>query len=268
MTREDLIGQINKKRSFLCVGLDPDESKVPLHMLKEEDWIFNFNKSIIDAVEPYCVAFKPNSAFYECHGAWGWGQLERTISYIKEKFPHQFVIADAKRGDIGNTSKKYAQAFFEQMDSDAITVAPYMGEDSVKPFLEFEDKWVILLGLTSNQGSSDFQNYGEPDLYLKVISKATQWAGDGQMMIVAGATRGHQLKQVRKAAGKHFLLVPGVGAQGGSLSDVVENALIPGDIGLLVNSSRGIIYASDGDDFASAAAQKASELSDAMAKLM
>ncbi|NND93412.1 MAG: orotidine-5'-phosphate decarboxylase [Flavobacteriales bacterium] len=261
MTRSELIEQIHLKKSFLCVGLDPDEEKIPEHILEGDDWIFRFNKSIIDAVEPYCVAFKPNTAFYECHGAKGWEQLESTVEYIKEKYPHQFVIADAKRGDIGNTSRKYAKAFFEKIQADAITVAPYMGEDSVTPFLGWEGKWVILLGLTSNKGSKDFQNYGEPDLYLEVISKAIDWAGEDQMMIVAGATRGYQLAQVRKAAGKHFLLVPGVGAQGGSLEEVVENAFLDKDIGLLVNSSRGILYASSGRDFEQAAAEAAEKLS-------
>ncbi len=265
MTREDLISQIRLKRSFLCVGLDPDEAKVPAHQLQSDDWIFDFNKAIVDAVEPFCVAFKPNTAFYECHGAWGWEQLEKTVSYIKENYPEQFVIADAKRGDIGNTSSKYAKAFFEKMNCDAVTVAPYMGEDSVGPFLDFKGKWVILLGLTSNKGSMDFQNYGEPGLHVEVIRKACQWGEDHQMMIVAGATRGAQLKKVRKEAGSHFLLVPGVGAQGGSLDEVVENALIPNEIGLLVNSSRGIIYAGDGEDFAEKAGTAAQSLAFQMA---
>lgn len=265
MNRSELINEIQKKRSFLCVGLDPDEAKLPQYLLENEDWIFEFNKQIIDAVEPHCVAFKPNTAFYECYGAWGWEQFEKTVSYIKEKYPAQFVIADAKRGDIGNTSKRYAKAFFEHMDCDAVTVAPYMGEDSVGPFLEFEGKWVIVLGLTSNQGSADFQYYGESDLYLEVIKKSIAWGGTDQVMIVAGATRGDRLKRVRSVAKDAFLLVPGVGAQGGSLQAVVENAMIPGDIGLLVNSSRGIIYASRGEDFAQKAGEAAAALAQEMA---
>ncbi|NNC82405.1 MAG: orotidine-5'-phosphate decarboxylase [Flavobacteriales bacterium] len=268
MNRLELISQIKQKRSFLCVGLDPDETKVYPELLKKEDWIFEFNRSIIDSVAEYCVAFKPNTAFYECHGAWGWEQLSKTVNYLNEQYPDQFIIADAKRGDIGNTSQRYAKAFFEQMDCDAVTVAPYMGEDSVRPFLGFENKWVILLALTSNHGSSDFQGHGEPDLYLQVMEKAKEWSGPDEMMFVAGATRGSQLVQVRKAAGEHFLLVPGVGAQGGDLRSVYEYGAQEDTVGLLVNSSRGIIFASSGFDFAQAAADAARAIASQMSELM
>lgn len=257
MTRAELIAEIHSKKSFLCVGLDPDHVKIPAHLKEDPDWIFNFNKGIIDAVAPYCVAFKPNTAFYECYGSWGWAQFEETVNYIRTAYPEQFIIADAKRGDIGNTSGRYAKAFFENMDCDALTVAPYMGSDSVKPFLAFEGKWVILLGLTSNAGSMDFQHHGAKPLHLEVIKQAMQWGNPENMMIVAGATRGEQLKAVREAADNAFLLVPGIGAQGGSLEEVIEMALIPEDIGLLVNSSRGIIYAGEREDYAERAAEEA-----------
>jgi len=264
MTRQQLIEEIHRKKSFLCVGLDPDHAKIPAHLKDNPDWIFNFNKGIIDAVAAHCVAFKPNTAFYECYGAWGWAQFEETVHYIRTAYPEQFIIADAKRGDIGNTSGRYAKAFFENMDCDAVTVAPYMGSDSVKPFLDFEGRWVILLGLTSNAGSIDFQHHGSEPLYLEVIRTAMTWGNPDNMMIVAGATRGEQLKAVREAAGNAFLLVPGIGAQGGSLEEVIEMAMIPQDIGLLVNSSRGIIYAGDGEDYADLAANEAAVLAKKM----
>jgi orotidine-5'-phosphate decarboxylase len=237
------------------VGLDPDKDKVPSSFQSSDNWIFEFNKSIIGQVAEHCVAFKPNTAFYESYGTDGWRQFEETVAYIRAEYPNHFVIADAKRGDIGNTSARYAKAFFENMDCQAITVAPYMGEDSVSPFLGFDGKWVIVLGLTSNPGSADFQHHGEHDLHLSVIEKSLSWGGSNQVMIVAGATRGEQLAQVRKAAKDAFLLVPGVGAQGGSLKDVVDHAMLSEDIGLLVNSSRGIIYS----DSPKASAQRLAE---------
>ena len=253
MTRQELIANIHRKKSFLCVGLDPVKEKVPTHLQANKDWIFEFNRQIIDAVADHCVAFKPNTAFYECYGSWGWEQLERTAAYIKQNHPDQFLIADAKRGDIGNTSTMYARAFFEQMDFDAVTVAPYMGEDSVKPFMEFKDKWVILLGLTSNKGAQDFQYHGSPMLHEKVISTAKKWGNSDKLMFVAGATRGEDLVAVRIAAEGHFLLVPGIGAQGGSLDEVMKYGSIPKEIGLLVNTSRGIIYAGNSETFATEA---------------
>lgn len=283
MTREQIIEQIRRKRSFLCVGLDTDLNKVPKHLLESidpimtphfntdalsGDPIFTFNKAIIDATAPYCVAYKPNLAFYECYGVRGWMALEKTVRYIKENYPDQFVIADAKRGDIGNTSKMYAQSMFEGLGVDALTVAPYMGEDSVKPFLEYDGKWVILLALTSNKGSLDFQFTEDKDgnrLFEKVIQTSQQWGSPQNMMYVVGATRGRMFEDVRKVAPESFLLVPGVGAQGGSLQEVCQYGMTK-DCGLLVNSSRGIIYASSGQDFAEAAARKARELKEQMAK--
>lgn len=267
MKRNQLVENIKAKKSFLCVGLDTDILKLPKHIAEGEDPIFTFNKAIIDATAPYCVAYKPNLAFYESFGAAGWDALERTVKYIRENYPDQFIIADAKRGDIGNTSKLYARSFFEHLDVDAITVAPYMGEDSVTPFLGYEGKWVILLALTSNKGSHDFQliedSEGTP-LYQTVIKKSSQWASPDEMMYVVGATQGRMFEEIRKVAPTSFLLVPGVGAQGGSLEEVVKYGMTA-DCGLLVNSSRGIIYASSGEDFAERAGQEARALRDQMA---
>lgn len=271
MTRQELIENIRRKGSFLCVGLDTDPKKIPAHLADSDDAIFEFNKAIIDATAEYCVAYKPNMAFYESFGAKGWDALERTISYIKENYPDQFIIADAKRGDIGNTSKLYARSFFEHLDVDAITVAPYMGEDSVTPFLGYQGKWVILLALTSNKGSHDFQliedKEGTP-LFETVIKKSSEWAGPAEMMYVVGATQGRMFEDIRRVAPKSFLLVPGVGAQGGSLEEVCKYGMIEGDCGLLVNSSRGIIYASQGEDYAEAAGREAKKLRDQMAALL
>ena len=267
MTRKELIQQIREKQSFLCVGLDTDLKKIPQHLLAEEDPIFAFNKAIIDATAPYCVSYKPNLAFYEAFGVKGLMAFENTIKYLKENYPHHFIIADAKRGDIGNTSAMYARTFFEEYDVDSLTVAPYMGEDSVTPFLGYEGKWVILLALTSNKGSHDFQLTESPDgerLFEKVLRRSQQWATDEQMMYVVGATQGQMFEDIRRLAPTHFLLVPGVGAQGGSLQEVCKYGMTK-DCGLLVNSSRGIIYASQGEDFAEVAAQKAHELQQEMA---
>lgn len=271
MNRKELVAQINSKKSFLCVGLDVDLKKVPEHLLKEEDPIFAFNKAIIDATAPYTVAYKPNLAFYEAFGVKGIMAFEKTVKYLKDNYPEQFIIADAKRGDIGNTSKMYARTFFGEYDVDALTVAPYMGEDSVTPFLDgYDNKWVILLALTSNKGSFDFQltedNEGER-LFEKVIKRSQQWGNDENMMYVVGATRGEMFKDIRAVAPNAFLLVPGVGAQGGSLEEVCKYGMID-DCGLLVNSSRGIIYASNGEDFAEVAGQKAKELQQQMAALL
>jgi orotidine-5'-phosphate decarboxylase len=268
MNRKEIFEQIKKKQSFLCVGLDVDLKKVPEHLLKEEDPIFAFNKAIIDATAPYCVAYKPNLAFYEAFGVKGLMAFEKTVKYLKENYPEQFIIADAKRGDIGNTSKMYARTFFGEYDVDALTVAPYMGEDSVTPFLDgYDNKWVILLALTSNKGSFDFQltedKVGER-LFEKVIRKSQEWGNDENMMYVVGATRGEMFTDIRKVAPNAFLLVPGVGAQGGSLQDVCKYGIIK-DCGLLVNSSRGIIYADNTEDFAKVAGQKAKELQTEMA---
>lgn len=267
MTRQELVEQIFTKKSFLCVGLDTDEKKIPEHLLKEEDPIFAFNKAIIDATAPYCVAYKPNLAFYEAVGLRGMAAFEKTIHYLQDNYPHHFIIADAKRGDIGNTSAMYARTFFEEYNLDALTVAPYMGEDSVTPFLGYAGKWVILLALTSNKGSHDFQLTEDKDgerLFEKVIRRSQQWAGDDQMMYVVGATQGEMFKDIRKVAPNHFLLVPGVGAQGGSLQEVCRYGIIK-DCGLLVNSSRGIIYAGHDEQFAAAAAAKAKDLQAQMA---
>lgn len=270
MTRKELIQQIREKQSFLCVGLDTDLKKIPQHLLAEDDPIFAFNKAIIDATAPYCVSYKPNLAFYEAFGVKGLMAFEKTIKYLKQQYPHHFIIADAKRGDIGNTSAMYARTFFEEYDVDSLTVAPYMGEDSVSPFLGYEGKWVILLALTSNKGSHDFQLTESPDgerLFEKVLRRSQQWASDEQMMYVVGATQGQMFEDIRRLAPTHFLLVPGVGAQGGSLQEVCKYGMNR-DCGLLVNSSRGIIYASQGEDFAEAAAQKAQELQQEMAAIL
>ena len=267
MNREELIEQIKTKKSFLCVGLDTDLKKIPQHLLNDNDAIFTFNKNIINATAPYCVAYKPNLAFYEAFGVKGMIAFEKTINYLNEYYPDHFIIADAKRGDIGNTSKMYARTFFEEYDVDALTVAPYMGEDSVTPFLGYDGKWVILLALTSNKGSNDFQLTTDTEgerLFEKVIRKSQQWGDINNMMYVVGATQGKMFEDIRKVAPESFLLVPGVGAQGGSLEEVCRYGMTK-DCGLLVNSSRGIIYASNGEDYAEVAGQKAKELQEQMA---
>lgn len=267
MTRKDLIENIKRKKSFLCVGLDTDIKKIPQHIAEDENPIFNFNKAIIDATADYCVAYKPNLAFYESFGAEGWKALEQTVEYLHKNYPDQFIIADAKRGDIGNTSQLYARSFFEHLGVDAITVAPYMGQDSVTPFLGYSGKWVILLALTSNKGSHDFQLTKDCDgtpLFEKVITISQQWAGIDEMMYVVGATQGKMFEDIRRVAPNSFLLVPGVGAQGGSLEEVCEYGMTD-ECGLLVNSSRGIIYASSDLDFAAKAGLEASKLRDQMA---
>ncbi|MDU1903661.1 MAG: orotidine-5'-phosphate decarboxylase [Dysgonomonas sp.] len=266
MTKQELIENIKRKNSFLCVGLDTDLNKIPAYLLEEEDPVYSFNKAIIDATAPYCVAFKPNAAFYESQGIKGMLALEKTVEYIRTKYPDQFIILDAKRGDIGNTSEMYAQSAFENLKATAITVAPYMGGDSVKPFLKYPKKWVILLALTSNIGSNDFQltedKNGEK-LFEKVITKSQEWANDEQMMYVVGATQGSMFEDIRKIAPNHFLLVPGVGAQGGSLEDVVKYGMNK-DCGLLINSSRSIIYADNTEKFAKAAAEEAKDIQQKM----
>jgi len=266
MNRQQLIENIARKRSFLCVGLDSDPKKLPQSVLDHSESVaqamLTFNKAVIDAVAPYCVAFKPNTAFYEALGAEGWEVLAQTVRYIREKHPDQFIIADAKRGDIGNTSALYARAFFENMNVDALTVAPYMGSDSVKPFLGYEGKWVILLALTSNPGSRDFQflNIGNgQQLFGDVLDKSSDWGGKDEMMYVVGATQGEMFAQIRKHVPDHFLLVPGVGAQGGDLATVCRFGM-NGECGLLVNSSRGIIFASKDEDYADAAGNAAKTL--------
>lgn len=268
MNRSELVNQIKTKRSFLCVGLDTDLKKMPEHLLKEEDPIFAFNKAIIDATADYCVAYKPNLAFYEAFGVKGLISFEKTIKYLKENYPNHFIVADAKRGDIGNTSAMYARTFFEEYDVDSLTVAPYMGEDSVTPFLGYQDKWVILLALTSNKGSHDFQlteDVNGERLFEKVLHTSQNWGNADNMMYVVGATQGRMFEDIRKIVPNHFLLVPGVGAQGGSLEEVCKYGMNK-DCGLLVNSSRGIIYASKGEDFAEQAAKNAKELQQQMDK--
>lgn len=270
MNRQALIAQIEKKKSVLCVGLDTDIKKIPEHLLSESDPIFAFNKTIIDATADFAVAYKPNIAFYESMGVKGWESLGKTIDYLNERYPEIFTIADAKRGDIGNTSKMYAEAFFNTMAFDSVTVAPYMGVDSVSPFLAFEDKWVILLALTSNQGAFDFQLTENTDgeaLFETVVRKAQEWASPGQLMFVLGATKTEFLERVRKAAPDSFFLVPGVGAQGGSLEDVLNKAANK-DYGVLVNSTRGIIYQSKEEDFAQAARSAALELQQEMERIL
>lgn len=270
MNYKQLVDQIRAKKSFLCVGLDTDPAKLPSCLIDKEDAVFEFNRRIIDATAPYCIAYKPNLAFYEANGVEGWVALERTIGYIRENYPEMFIIADAKRGDIGNTSKLYARTFFEHMDVDALTVAPYMGSDSVTPFLGYEGKWVILLALTSNPGSHDFQLIEDKDdkcLFEQVLDKSQQWAGKDAMMYVVGATQGSMFAKIREHAPEHFLLVPGVGAQGGSLEEVCKYGMTP-DCGLIVNSSRGIIFASSGEDFAEAAGREAEKLASQMALML
>lgn len=284
MDKQQLAGLIRKKRSFLCVGLDSDITKLPAHLLKEEDPVFAFNKQIIDATIDLAVAYKPNLAFYESRGLDGWKSLEKTIQYLHQFKDEVFTIADAKRGDIGNTSQQYAKAFFETLPFDAITVAPYMGKDSVKPFLTYPGKWVILLVLTSNEGAADFQliqprfpstldklgirmQYGLRKLFEQVILKSFEWADDQSMMFVVGATKAEMLQGIRKLAPDHFLLVPGVGAQGGSLEAVAEHGMNK-DCGLLVNASRSILFASKGEDFAEKARNEAQSMQQEMETLL
>ena len=268
MNRQDLIIEIKNKKSFLCVGLDTDLRKIPPHLTEEEDPIFKFNKEIIDATAPYCVAYKPNLAFYEAFGVKGMIAFEKTVRYLKENYPHHFIIADAKRGDIGNTSAMYARTFFEEYDIDAITVAPYMGEDSVTPFLTYNDKWIILLALTSNKGSNDFQlteNKNGQRLFEEVLYKSQKWGNPKNMMYVVGATQGRAFEDIRKIVPNHFLLVPGVGAQGGSLEEVCKYGM-NSTCGLIVNSSRGIIYVDKTEKFAEAARNAAKEVQQQMAE--
>ena len=261
MTTQELVAQIKKKKSFLCIGLDVDVDKIPSHLLSNEDPIFAFNKAIIDATHHFCVAYKPNTAFYEAYGLKGWKSLEKTINYLNETYPEIFTIADAKRGDIGNTSAMYAKAFFEDLAFDSVTVAPYMGKDSIEPFLTFKDKHTIMLALTSNEGAFDFQTkkINEKEVYKHVLETSKNWKNSENLMYVVGATKAEYFKEIRKIIPNSFLLVPGVGAQGGSLQDVCAYGLTK-DIGLLINSSRGIIYASKDLNFAKNAALKAEEL--------
>ena len=268
MNKQQLIDNIRRKQSFLCVGLDTDIKKIPDHLLDSHEPIFAFNRAIIDATADLCVAYKPNLAFYESLGVKGWQALEKTVRYIREQYPDQLVIADAKRGDIGNTSDMYARALFEDLRADAVTVAPYMGEDSVTPFLGYEDKWVVLLALTSNKGSHDFQLTEDRDgerLFEKVLRRSQQWAGDDRMMYVVGATQGRMFEDIRRIAPNHFLLVPGVGAQGGSLEEVCRYGMTK-ECGLIVNSSRAIIYAAHDHAFADAARQAARQVQQQMAE--
>ncbi len=268
MNRQQLIDVIKQRKTFLCVGLDTDIKKIPQHLLSSEDPIFEFNKAIIDATAPFCMAYKPNLAFYESLGVKGWVAFEKTIKYLKANYPQHFIIADAKRGDIGNTSAMYARSFFEELNIDSLTVAPYMGEDSVSPFLGYDGKWVILLALTSNKGSHDFQLTEDPQgekLFEKVLRTSQKWAGADKMMYVVGATQGQAFEGIRKIVPDNFLLVPGIGAQGGSLEEVCKYGMTK-DCGLIVNSSRAIIYASNGTDFAEAAAKAASDVQQQMAK--
>lgn len=270
MNAQELFDNIRKKKSFLCVGLDTDITKIPEHLFDNDDAMFEFNKSIIDATAAYSVAYKPNMAFYESLGSLGWDVLERTVEYIQTNYPDQFIIADAKRGDIGNTSAMYAKAFFEDLDVDALTVAPYMGSDSVTPFLGFDDKWVILLALTSNKGAADFQFSESEDgkrLFEKVIETSKQWASSDKLMYVVGATQAAMLADIRKLIPDSFLLVPGVGAQGGSLQEVAKFGLND-KCGLLVNSSRNIIYASCEQDFAEAAGAAARNMQEQMQEIL
>jgi orotidine-5'-phosphate decarboxylase len=267
MDRQELVKEIFAKKTFLCVGLDTDIDKMPACIKDDKDAIFNFNKAIIDATAPYCVAYKPNIAFYECYGLSGLDAFIKTVNYIRGVYPHHLIIADAKRGDIGNTSKMYAKTFFEEINVDALTVAPYMGEDSLTPFLEYKDKWTIVLALTSNKGSHDFQLTEDKNgkrLFETVLTKTQQWGTPNNMMYVVGATQGKMFQDIRALAPDHFLLVPGVGAQGGSLQEVCKYGITK-DCGLLVNSSRGIIYAGHDEHFDEAARDKAKELQEQMA---
>jgi orotidine-5'-phosphate decarboxylase len=265
MDYSELFKKIVEKRSFLCVGLDSEIEKIPAFLLRTKDPVFEFNKRIIDSTFRYTVAYKPNIAFYECNGPAGWKSLGSTLTYLKKNYPEIFVIADAKRGDIGNTSKMYARTFFEKMNFDAITVAPYMGEDSVTPFLTYKDKWVILLALTSNKGADDFQYHNEDGLRLfeRVLTLSAKWGSVDNLMYVVGATRAEMLREIRKIVPEHFLLVPGVGAQGGSLREVAKYGL-NSKCGLLVNSSRGIIFADNTENFDEVAGEKAKEVQSEM----
>lgn len=266
MNKQQLFENIKARKSFLCVGLDTDIKKIPQHLLNEEDPIFAFNKAIIDATAEYCVAYKPNLAFYECMGVKGWISFEKTIEYLNNNYPNHFIVADAKRGDIGNTSAMYARTFFEEMNIDSVTVAPYMGEDSVTPFLTYEGKWVILLALTSNKGSHDFQLTQDTEgerLFEKVLRVSQQWGNDKNMMFVVGATQGRMFEDIRKIVPEHFLLVPGIGAQGGSLEEVCKYGM-NSTCSLLVNSSRAIIYADKSERFAEVAAEEAKEVQQQM----
>ncbi len=271
MNKQQLFEQIQKKRSFLCVGLDTDSKKIPEHLLETHDPIFSFNKEIIDATAEFTVAYKPNLAFYESLGSQGWESLEKTVMYIRSRHPEIFIIADAKRGDIGNTSNLYARAFFERLDFDAVTVAPYMGEDSVKPFMTYNEKWIILLALTSNKGAFDFQFLEEKNsgdtLFESVLKTSQTWGSTENMMYVVGATKAEKLKEIREIIPEHFLLVPGVGAQGGSLQEVAKTGM-NSKCGLLVNSSRGIIYASNDVDFAEKAQEAAKTIQLEMEELL
>ncbi len=269
MNKQELINQIQQKKSFLCIGLDVDLSKIPTHLLDLEDPIFEFNKQIIDATHHLAVAYKPNTAFYEAYGIKGWIALEKTIKYINEKYPELFTIADAKRGDIGNTSTMYAKAFFEDLNFDSVTVAPYMGSDSVEPFLAFENKTTILLALTSNKGGLDFQGLKteNEELYKEVLKTAITWKNAENLMFVVGATKAEYFSEIRKIVPNHFLLVPGVGAQGGNLQDVCKYGLTK-DCGLLINSSRGIIYAGNDENFSQAAQKEAEILQQEMAEIL
>lgn len=271
MNYRDIYNKIVKKNSFLCVGLDTDVNKIPEFLLKEDDPVFEFNKRIIDATQQFTVAYKPNTAFYEALGAKGWVSLQKTAEYVKKNYPGIFLIADCKRGDIGNTCKMYAKTFFEQMPFDAVTLSPYMGRDSVTPFLEYPDKWAIILALTSNPSASDFQIIQEKEtdeyLFEKTLKYGQLWGDENRIMFVAGATQAYKFQQIRKIAKDNFLLVPGVGAQGGSLEDVATFGMNE-SCGLLVNSSRGIIYASNGEDFAEKAGEKAAEMQEKMKALL
>ncbi len=269
MTLAQLTEQIHNKKSFLCIGLDTDLSKIPAHLLTQEDPVFSFNKHIIDATHHLAVAYKPNTAFYEANGVKGWQSLQKTINYLNEKYPEVFTIADAKRGDIGNTSKMYAQAFFNDLNFNSVTVAPYMGSDSVEPFLEFKDKFTILLALTSNKGAFDFQTQPgqQTELYKEVLKTSKSWKHSERLMYVVGATKANFLKEIRQIVSESFLLVPGVGAQGGNLQEVCRYGMTK-NVGLLINSSRGIIYASHDKDFAEAAVFKAQELQKQMKQIL
>lgn len=269
MDHKDLFEKITQKRSFLCVGLDSELEKIPSSLMKSKDPVFEFNKRIIDATHEYAVAFKPNSAFYECNGIAGWKSLEATVRYIRETYPGLFLIADAKRGDIGNTSRMYAKTFLENMPFDAVTVAPYMGEDSITPFLAYKDKWAVILALTSNKGADDFQYHSDDGirLYQRILTVTQKWGSIDNIMYVVGATHPEMLREIRKWVPDHFLLVPGVGAQGGSLEEVARFGL-NSKCGLLVNSSRGIIFADSGKDFDKIAGEKARELQEEMEKYL
>lgn len=270
MTYQELTVQIRKRKSFLCIGLDTDPDSIPPHLLAEEDPVFAFNKAIIDATHDLVIAYKPNLAFYESQGARGWNSFEKTVRYIRTCDPDVLIIADAKRGDIGNTSKQYAKAFFETLDCDAVTVAPYMGEDSITPFLSYPGKWIIVLAITSNKGANDFQFFANPDnkkLFEQVLERVSTWTTREHLMFVAGATRAEMLADIRRIVPDHFLLVPGVGAQGGSLEEVVRYGM-NSQCGLIINSSRGIIYASKREDFALRAREAASEIQQEMARML